>query len=248
VCSHERDRGVPMNLNRKLERVIKFLLDECCPPLLRDRKFFMWLPFRVAFGDKAPLFMDFKEKISGNPRGFLQEMYEKTGSVSIQEEGTDLSDSMMELVRSGISGETVLDAGCGRARLARLLSGEHRVTACDIIIDDDLVRSCPEVEFVEGAVEDLPFEDGQFDTVTCTHTLEHVWDIRKAVDELRRVACRRIIVVVPRERPYRYSFNFHLHYFLFEFQLQQLFDGRDPGASYVVRELGGCWYYHEDMT
>lgn len=237
-----------MNLNRPLERLIRFMLDECLPPAIRDRRIFMWLPFRIVFGSKARYFLDFKKNAARYQDSFLKEAYEKTSSVSIQDEGTDLSGSMIDLIRENISGDAVLDAGCGKGSLARLLSLEHSVTACDIIIDEELMTNCPGVTFREGNVESLPFEDDEFDTVTCTHTLEHVWDIRRAVEELRRVASRRLIVVVPRERPYRYAFNLHLHYFLFEYQLRQLFEGRDRGAACIIRMLDGCWYYHEDMV
>jgi ubiquinone/menaquinone biosynthesis C-methylase UbiE len=62
-------------------------------------------------------------------------------------------------------------------------------------------------------VERLPFPDNHFDTVICTHVLEHILDFRAALAELRRIAARRLIVVVPREREYLYTFNPHFHFF-----------------------------------
>ena len=49
--------------------------------------------------------------------------------------------------------------------------------------------------------------------VICTHVLEHVLDIAGAVRELRRVAKRRLILVVPQEREYRFTFNPHVNFF-----------------------------------
>lgn len=65
---------------------------------------------------------------------------------------------------------------CLRPRLKRLL-GERYVT---------LDVAAPDVD-VRGSLEALPFADGSFDAVICSHVLEHVADDRRAMRELRRV-------------------------------------------------------------
>ncbi|MDZ7823470.1 MAG: methyltransferase domain-containing protein [Ahrensia sp.] len=69
------------------------------------------------------------------------------------------------------------------------------------------------MEYYAARVEKLPFKDNEFDTVVCTHVLEHVLDFRSSLQELRRIAAKRLIVVVPREREYKYSFNPHFNFF-----------------------------------
>lgn len=49
--------------------------------------------------------------------------------------------------------------------------------------------------FVQGTGEQLPFEDGSFDTVVCTYTLCSVSDHRTALAELRRVLKPRDILL-----------------------------------------------------
>ncbi len=44
----------------------------------------------------------------------------------------------------------------------------------------------PELEFTQGALEHLPYEDASFDVVTCCDTLEHVEDERLSLNELAR--------------------------------------------------------------
>lgn len=46
---------------------------------------------------------------------------------------------------------------------------------------------------------DMPFADNEFDTVTCMEVIEHLEDgkLNGVIDELRRVAARRLIVSVP---------------------------------------------------
>ena len=93
----------------------------------------------------------------------------------------------------------------------------------------------------------MPFEASAFDTVVCTHVLEHVRDIHAALAELRRVAARRLVIVVPRERPYRFGFNLHLSFFPYRFSVMNVI-GRDSGHNKVQVELeGGDWFYIEDL-
>jgi ubiquinone/menaquinone biosynthesis C-methylase UbiE len=87
------------------------------------------------------------------------------------------------------------------------------------------------------------FRDRSFDTVITTHTLEHTVNIEKAVKAVRRVARKRLIVVLPKERPYKFGFNLHLHFFPYHYFIRELF-GHQPTSS--LHELGGDWYYRED--
>jgi hypothetical protein len=49
--------------------------------------------------------------------------------------------------------------------------------------------------------------------VTCFHTLEHTRDLRAAIAELKRVARRQLIVIVPRQRSFFYTLDLHLQFF-----------------------------------
>ncbi|PIE53147.1 hypothetical protein CSA37_02975 [Candidatus Fermentibacteria bacterium] len=153
----------------------------------------------------------------------------------------------MDLIKKEILGTRVLDAGCGKGRLASILSEDRSVTACDIVIDKKTIEQYPEISFHETDICSLPFSDKQFETVTCTHTLEHIWDIESAVKELRRVAEKRLIIVVPKERPYKYAFNLHLHFFTFPYQVIRMFSRDGNSANRRLEDLGNCWYCREDL-
>ncbi len=224
------------------------MLDEFLPPLLRDSRVFMWLPFKIAFGTKAHHFLDFKEKVTGMSDSAICSIYAKTSSVHIQHEGTDLNDKLINEIKSNISGKSVLDVGCGKGMLAKHLSKQYQVTACDILIDEQLHDSFPEIQFKKANIENLPFKDGEFDTVTCTHTLEHIPDIYRAINELKRVARKRVIVVVPKERAYKYTFNLHLHFFPYRYLIVQLFRTNKSESTYTMKEIDACWYYQENLT
>lgn len=83
-------------------------------------------------------------------------------------------------------------------------------------------RKVDRVNYVEGSLTKLPFDDNEFDVVVCTHALEHIKDIAKALSELRRVCRKKLIIVVPRQREYRYTVDLHINFFPYEYDLRRL--------------------------
>ena len=94
------------------------------------------------------------------------------------------------------SGENILDVGCGSGfltfELANLVGTDGSVQGVDkseAMIEATLER-CAGLDHVsarDADVQSLPFEDNQFDAVTCTQVLLYVEDVDKAVSELSRV-------------------------------------------------------------
>lgn len=60
----------------------------------------------------------------------------------------------------------------------------------------------------------LPFDDGQFDQVLCSHTIEHVDDVEQFDKELRRVG-KQVTYVLPPLWDLSAAFNFLEHRWLF---------------------------------
>jgi SAM-dependent methyltransferase len=236
-----------MNLDYRVERAINFLLNECLPPVLRDSRWFMAPAYRILFKDKADEYLDFKERAPFMTDAEMRGFYAQIIRFSIQRQGTDLSRAALAEVFAGVCGDTVLDVGCGNGVLAGFLAERYRVTACDFVVGPDVTAQHPRVRFEEADLLHLPFPNDAFDTVTCTHTLEHVLDIRGALKELRRVARRRLIVVVPRERPYRYTFNLHLQFFPYRYMVVECMRLGAPGSSWDLKEVEGAWFYQEDL-
>jgi len=176
----------------------------------------------------------------------IQKLYVNTSSVKIQKGGTDLSDACINTIVSYTLGSKVLDVGCGNGVLGKILSNKHKVTACDIVIDPKLRQNLFGIQFLEANIENLPFGDRAFDTVTCSHTLEHTQDIFAATKELRRVTKKRLIIIVPRERPYRYTFNLHLHFFPHKYVLLMHLLPSKEIVNQSIKLIDGCWYYQED--
>ncbi len=99
-------------------------------------------------------------------------------------------------------GKQLLDVGCGTglwlaaaARLGAIPAG--------IDISQVAMEHCrailPQARLRCGAAEELPFEDGGFDVISCLGSLEHFLDPAKALREMARVAKprARLILLVP---------------------------------------------------
>ena len=104
------------------------------------------------------------------------------------------------------SGGHVLDAGCGRGWLSRL-AAERGFKVDSIDIADKVME---ENEFVsrrygikmslkKASVDDLPFEDGEFDAVFLIDVLEHLPSPEKALQEIERVlkSGGKLLVSIP---------------------------------------------------
>ena len=143
-------------------------------------------------------------------------------------------------------GQEVLEVGAGDLYLSNLISKDHQVTATDVYFAPEMVGQLSKnISLVQAPIEHLPFPNQDFDTVICTHTLEHVLDVRVAMTELRRVARKRLIVVVPKQRSYRYTFDPHLHFFPYDFSLR-LALGKPIGPT-TCKLIGGDWFYVEEI-
>lgn len=225
-----------MNLSREITTKLRQIFDDWLPPRLHDSKLVMGVLFRFLFGNQSEVLMSFKDGISQmNDREF-DAVYEKIKSVAINRK-TDLNKRSFDAVYSAISGKTILEVGCGWGFLSKRIAGKFKLVATDIIIDDKLRKKMSTVKFVVARAENLPFPAQKFDTVISTHVLEHVPNIYLAVAELKRVTRNRLIVVVPRQRPFWFTPDLHLHFFPYKYQLQLLFDDNQT----EIKQVDGDW-------
>jgi SAM-dependent methyltransferase len=84
----------------------------------------------------------------------------------------------------------ILDAGCGSGRTLVELAG-YGAEVSGIELNDDaaeLARRRGLGDVHVGRLEELPWDDGAFDLITCLDVIEHVPDDVTALAELRRVA------------------------------------------------------------
>ena len=233
-------------MRRETTNRIRYVLEELLPPVLRDSRFMRWL-FRRHWGQLIDEIERFRER----GHWVTEEEYAAVYSAlpRVHEE-TDLNEACVQRLVEECQGIRVLDVGCGTGvLLERLRSGpkgsQLELTGADFQIDPAVRSRFPDVRFEECKIERLPFADDSFDTVICTHVLEHILDIRAAVAELRRVTKRRLLIVVPREREYRFTFNPHLHFFAYRHSFLRHMLPVPQDA--VCEDLGRDIYYREDV-
>jgi len=84
----------------------------------------------------------------------------------------------------------ILDAGCGSGRtLVELADYGGQLSGVELDAGAaELARGRGLGEVQVGRLEELPWEDGAFDLITCLDVIEHVPDDTAALAELRRVA------------------------------------------------------------
>ena len=110
----------------------------------------------------------------------------------------------------------VLDAGCGEGFFASQIKerfSEWNVVGLDGAEEAIRIakRTVPDIEFHVGNIYEMPFEDKVFDIVVCSEVLEHLEYPEKAVEELKRVANKGLLLSVPHEPFFRLGNFFALH-------------------------------------
>jgi ubiquinone/menaquinone biosynthesis C-methylase UbiE len=215
--------GKALPFDRRITAPVRRLLDDWLPPIVRE-----WRPLnsvlaRMVHGKNFDL--DFKERAFHMSDRQIADAYGDLAQGGARFRDTDTTPAQLDAILAAAQGR-VLEVGSGNGAVAeRLAQAGHAVVAVDVTlasVETTAARaSCP---VLLAGLPDLPFADHAFDTVVCSHTLEHIPDIWAAAAELKRVA-RRVIVVVPRQRYYRYTVDYHLHFF--------------PSAGPLERLLGG---------
>ncbi|MBU4353415.1 methionine biosynthesis protein MetW [Candidatus Parcubacteria bacterium] len=97
-------------------------------------------------------------------------------------------------------GQKVLDVGCGDGLFLNALA-QKEVLASGVDISEEGVKKCGEkgldASVVDISIENLPFQDGAFDTVIMLDVLEHLYAPEALLQEAARVSKKYIIISVP---------------------------------------------------
>lgn len=193
-------------------------------------------------GDKKDIYINFKQRAYGMSNEEFADAYYQTKNIPLRE--TDLNRKCVTAISSCLVGDSILDVGCGSGYMVERLRRENpdkRVCGTDIAITDE--QRTKDYYFDHFAENLISFKDKEFDTVICSHVLEHVLDFNAAVSELRRVAARRLIIVVPKQREYKYTFDLHLRFFPYAYSFLNCMQGRGH-----CRINGGDIFYIEEMS
>jgi ubiquinone/menaquinone biosynthesis C-methylase UbiE len=205
-------------MSRDTALFFHYILDNLVPPIIRDCRWIMAIPLWAMFRHRYKVYLDFKETAFSLTEEEFRGFYRMVSDTAIDRE-TDLNKASIDKIMVHVTGPKILDVGCGRGFLVDMLSRHHHnVSGVDIVISPAMREKFPKISFYEHNVEELPFPDKSFDTVICTHTLEHVRNMHLAISELRRVG-KKLIIIVPKQRPYKYTFDLHLNFFPYAYSL-----------------------------
>lgn len=231
-------------MQREFTNIIRKILDEFLPPVLRDNKYFMYPIFYYWFhGKYIKEIMNFKKSAFYMSESEYSDFYKKIHNRA-DDRPTDMNEASINHMIDNMdaNAKNLLDVGCGRGYFLRKVKAAKNLelTGCEIhngIGDLD-------VNFVNGFIEKLPFPDKSFDIVTCTHTIEHIIDLKKSIDELKRVARKQIMIVTPCQLYYFYTLDLHVNFFPTEESLN-----REIGLkNFTCKNIKGDWVYIGDVT
>ena len=110
---------------------------------------------------------------------------------------------MNSIIAQWVSGETVLDIGCGFGPLTESLRKQgFRSIGVDLLAEcvGEGLKRYPEADLRVAKTEDLEFPDKSFDTVVLKDVIHHVYeedDVAEFLAGVRRVARRRIVIFDP---------------------------------------------------
>jgi ubiquinone/menaquinone biosynthesis C-methylase UbiE len=215
-------------MKRELTNRIRYFLDEFLPPIIRDSRWFMW-PFYVAAYGRLSVnqMMNFKSCAYAMSAKQYTDFYANLGNSVSRRRETDLNEASIQWLLGHLPPEPslkILDVGSGNGYLLHRIdaaTASSQLTGVDVAMDDAKLPSGAAYQY--GMLPTLPFADGEFDIVTCTHVMEHVTDPQASADELLRITKNRLYVVVPRQRYYYYTLDEHLNFYLHIEPLAKLF-------------------------
>lgn len=101
---------------------------------------------------------------------------------------------------------TLLDIGCGNGFFTYYFAKMCQVTGLDF--SKQMLKINPHNKLVYGDAENLPFPDESFDITFCSSLLHHLSNPEKAIQEMKRVAKKYIIISEPnRNNPLLFLFS-----------------------------------------
>jgi len=230
--------------SRSFTNTIRYFMDEWLPPAIRDSKIFMYPFYYYAYkGRDISKVMNLKRNFFKWTNTEVSDFYSKRDTRFSNKRVTDLSKQSIKYIFSNLKNnqKSLLDVGCGNGYFLEEASKRQFITTgCDIIPEKKFSHS----KYKISSVEKLDFEDNEFDTVVCSHTLEHVINFDNAVAELKRVAKTTLCIVVPCQRAYYYTLDEHVRFFPYKWLLEQEMKMK----FYTCEKIHGDLVFIADMS
>ena len=231
-------------MKRENTNLIRFLLEEIIPPIIRDSFIFKIIIKKLYRKDKT------HENLKTNILNISESEYENYyKSMPKMHNETDLSNICVNEILKNISPGKIIDVGCGDGFLLKKIRDEHNdsnLYGTEIAISSQLEKISiqKEIKIIKKKVENIYEIETKFDTVICSHVLEHILDINLAYENLKKICKKKLIIIVPRERAYKYTFNGHLHFFPYDWSFINTIR---PKNKFEIKDLKRDLFYIEEL-
>lgn len=229
-------------MNRRYTNIIRFIIDEIIPPIIRDSKWFMYPFFRLLYKkENIHDAMHFKSNILKMSSEDLEKFDDP---LSCKRESDLTQNSIKKIIDlSEGSDESIADIGCGNGYLLNLIKQKYpNKKTYGIDLDNRLKYD--NINFLKGDITNLPFEDDHFDIVISTHTIEHIIPLENSIKELLRVTKNKLIIITPCQRYYYYTLDSHVNFFANKVDLLRYL----PKKNYTLEKIDSDWVYVFDKT
>lgn len=231
-------------MKRENTNKIRFILEELIPPFLRDSFIFKFII--KFFYRKDKTHQELKSNILKLSKKKYLNYYKNMPQMH---ENSDLSEICINEILKNIIPKNIIDIGCGNGFLLKRIREKNKnlnLNGTEIAITSKLKKNLKinNIKLYEKNIEDIDKINRKFETVLCSHVLEHVLDINKAYLNLKKICKKKLIIVIPRERPYEHTFNGHIHFFPYKWSFINTIK---PKNKFVIKDFNRDFVYIETL-
>lgn len=223
---------------------IRYILEEILPPIIRDSFIFKYL-FRQYMRNQD------QEKLKSNIINISKKKYDDFYKDSKRlRTDSDLSQICVDEILKNIKPNSVIDVGCGNGFLLKKIQKKFKklsLYGTEINVPLNFIQKFKNygIKIKKMRIEELNKSLIKYDTVICTHVLEHILDINLAYLNLKKICKKRLIIIVPRERPYKHTLNAHIHFFPYK---ESFINTIRPKQNYKIKDLNRDLIYVENIN
>lgn len=131
--------------------------------------------------------------------------YDTLGKTGISERELNRFEKTMPYV---LKKGTLCDVGCGEGYWLEYLNQNTELTLFGTDISTERLKQAKEnskIRIMNADIRNLPFKDNEIEQITAMEILEHIPDWKKGLEELIRVASKRIIITIPYNEKLKYE-------------------------------------------
>ena len=134
--------------------------------------------------------------------------YNQEGELGLKSENLErFEKTLQHILEQG----SLLDVGCGEGYWLKFLSERTYLQLSGSDVSQNRINLSKKninngkISLSVDDIRELPYESKEFDQVTALEVLEHVPEWQKGLDELIRVASKRVIITVPYNQKLKYE-------------------------------------------